>query len=840
MNLKIMGAILKKDVLSLYPLVLLTTLLFAGDVFLVRLELLPVWDSFRVAVLMLAAVMIILGVFQLDAPVSLVDDWLCRPVPKRELLTAKLVLVFAAIYLSRVVATVVADLVLGRTLAESLLDAVLLQDRLLWLMLPILLLTAVVTHTIIQGIGVLIAILVCVFVIPTPIVQRPDPLHAAIGEALSVSGMDWLATAPAKAVAMVLVAVGYWLAYWRRRILGARIALAATVLLSLFFVLLPMWLMPWTPVYALQTNLARPDAIADTNAIHVRNTRACFPATRLGNLAADAAFTAARQLSGLQSWSDEALRDSGPDAIAFLTQVEPRGLPLDWRVKLSYVQADYHAGGTNPLFSLRPAIYNTDTAGLLSHDWVLPEHAVQRLKGANAFLRVRYFLTLLKPDRHSLPVDGKRHELPGLGYCSAVRKTQSIDVECFSATHKPAQLSAELNDIPATRVYSILDLAPTWLQWPYGKHARLEIASPRLAIDANTITVTSWEVAAYLDEALEMPGILGAGVDTCPLPTTNGDSFQKSRWRDAAPHETYSISVEEGVQVEVLDFGGRGSPLLLLPGLGATAHSFDDLAPLLAQKHRVVAMTRRGTGYSSKPDFGFDTARLGQDVLEVMDAMDLKKVVLIGHSIAGEELTWLGGRHPERFDGLVYLDAAYDRSGEHADDSTRYRELTRRLPPEPPIPPAALQNYDTMSKFLAERGHVRHPEGELIAFFRLNNPYLAGMPNIDGRTQQAINAAIQAPDYEAVKIPALAIYAISDPAGPLPPWYDRDDKQLLANLAEIARIRDAKQRDSIELFKRNVAKGQVLELPNATHDIIQSNPREVLEAIEHFLASLGS
>ena len=118
------------------------------------------------------------------------------------------------------------------------------------------------------------------------------------------------------------------------------------------------------------------------------------------------------------------------------------------------------------------------------------------------------------------------------------------------------------------------------------------------------------------------------------------------------------------MQLEVLDFGGEGSPILLLPGLGATAHSFDELAPLLARKHRVVAMTRRGAGDSSKPDFGFDTPRLAQDVLQVMDAMKLDKVLLVGHSIAGDELTWLGGHHPERFSGLVYLDAAYDRSGD--------------------------------------------------------------------------------------------------------------------------------------------------------------------------------
>src|SRR5262249_8004297 len=161
--------------------------------------------------------------------------------------------------------------------------------------------------------------------------------------------------------------------------------------------------------------------------------------------------------------------------------------------------------------------------------------------------------------------------------------------------------------------------------------------------------------------------------------------------RDAAPHEPSSISVEQGVQLEVLDFGGQGSPILLLPGLGATAHSYDEIAPQLARDHRVIAMTRRGAGYSSKPDFGYDTARLSQDVLAVMDAMKIDKVVLVGHSIAGEELTWLGGHHAERFAGLVYLDAAYDRSNPHANPlATRLRELGNILPAQPPIPPEAL------------------------------------------------------------------------------------------------------------------------------------------------------
>jgi pimeloyl-ACP methyl ester carboxylesterase len=304
-------------------------------------------------------------------------------------------------------------------------------------------------------------------------------------------------------------------------------------------------------------------------------------------------------------------------------------------------------------------------------------------------------------------------------------------------------------------------------------------------------------------------------------------------WRDSAKHESTSITVDQGVQLEVLDFGGQGSPIVLLAGLGATAHSFDELAPMLARKHRVVAITRRGTGYSSKPDFGFDTPRLAQDVLQVMDALKLSKVLLVGHSIAGEELTWLGGHHPERFTGLVYLDAAYDRSG-NAVLKSRQSVLTRTLPPEPPIPPEAMRNYQAMSALLAERGHVRLPEGELIAMWNVDKPFLAGMPGVDARTQQAIVAAVEAPNYAAIKIPALAIYAIPDPGKPLPPWYDVNDAALKATLEELGRMSDATRRKNIERFRHGVVQGKALELSNATHYLIQSNQQQVLEAIETF------
>jgi non-heme chloroperoxidase len=220
-----------------------------------------------------------------------------------------------------------------------------------------------------------------------------------------------------------------------------------------------------------------------------------------------------------------------------------------------------------------------------------------------------------------------------------------------------------------------------------------------------------------------------------------------------------------------------------------------------------------------------------------MDALKIDKPLLVGHSIAGEELSWLGGHHPERFRGLVYLDAAYDRSGDGMKQS-RLKELYGRLPPEPPIPPEALHNYQAMNQVMADRGHVRLPEGELIAMWNFDRPFLAGVPAIDARLQQAIMAAVKAPNYAAIKVPALAIYAIPEPGKALPPWYDMKDAELMATLTEIGRMNADARRKNIELFRRSVSQGEALEMPNATHWLIQSNQPQVLEAIETFSLKL--
>jgi non-heme chloroperoxidase len=141
-----------------------------------------------------------------------------------------------------------------------------------------------------------------------------------------------------------------------------------------------------------------------------------------------------------------------------------------------------------------------------------------------------------------------------------------------------------------------------------------------------------------------------------------GRAFGQTPKPDTSPHMVQMVPVADGVQLEVLDWGGSGRPLVFLAGLGGTGHGFDAFAPRFLATHHVYAITRRGFGASSKPapdGSNYGAERLGDDVLAVIEALKLDRPVLAGHSLAGEELSSVASRHPERLAGVVYLDAAY-------------------------------------------------------------------------------------------------------------------------------------------------------------------------------------
>lgn len=132
------------------------------------------------------------------------------------------------------------------------------------------------------------------------------------------------------------------------------------------------------------------------------------------------------------------------------------------------------------------------------------------------------------------------------------------------------------------------------------------------------------------------------------------------------PNHTSDFVHVNGIRLHYLDWGGSGPTLIFLAGMGSTAYIFCKFAPRFTDKFRVLAVTRRGHGDSDYPESGYDADTLTEDIRQFMDALRVEKAILVGHSLAGVELTHFAATHPARVGKLVYLDALDDRRGEAA------------------------------------------------------------------------------------------------------------------------------------------------------------------------------
>jgi len=330
---------------------------------------------------------------------------------------------------------------------------------------------------------------------------------------------------------------------------------------------------------------------------------------------------------------------------------------------------------------------------------------------------------------------------------------------------------------------------------------------------------------------------------------------QQAEWKDPSPHVVKFVEVDTGVRLEVLDWGGSGGELLLLAGAGDTAHVFDDLAPKLASRYRVVGVTRRGHPGSSAPVTGYDAARLAADVLRVIDALGLKNPVVVGHSFAGEEMHMLGARYPTRIAGLVYVDAAFDR-GDSSDDKT-FNAVAKTLPTAPRPNEDDLASITVLRAYLEKYGGAG-PEAHVRARWVVKpDGTVSGMYSPERAILQAIvtgmRAAFAKPyNPERIRVPAVSLYAVPKSADdlirrgssdrlPLPENVIAREAEEHPDLRErfekLYQLTRERVRHHEKWFEAFAQRGAVVEL-SGTHHLHISNPGEVVKQIDAFVASL--
>jgi len=285
-----------------------------------------------------------------------------------------------------------------------------------------------------------------------------------------------------------------------------------------------------------------------------------------------------------------------------------------------------------------------------------------------------------------------------------------------------------------------------------------------------------------------------------------------------------------GVRLHVLDWGGSGTPLILIHGMGDSPRIFDDLARQLAPDFRVIAYARRGHGYSD-PAGPFDTGTLVEDLCQLLDSLSIQKTNLLGWSMGGNEITAFAGLYPERTLKLVYLEAGYDWADPAFLDALSVCPL--QLAPDE----KALQSLDNF------RAWARKFWLPIVTWTDGLEAHLREVTRVgeDGTVQaipgsklsEELFAALVANkrDYTGVRAPSLALYS--------PFFFMTDGRDR-----ELSRAVTQWDVSMMEPFRRASQERLRLELPGVTIQTIPDtchgtigvlNPEKKAEIVRKFL-----
>jgi 3-oxoadipate enol-lactonase len=119
------------------------------------------------------------------------------------------------------------------------------------------------------------------------------------------------------------------------------------------------------------------------------------------------------------------------------------------------------------------------------------------------------------------------------------------------------------------------------------------------------------------------------------------------------------ITTGDGVRLAYRFDGAPGRPVLLLSNsIGTDLHMWDGQVDALAAHYRVLRYDARGHGASGAPAGAYSMDRLGRDVLELLDALGIARVHMLGLSLGGFVGQWLAIHAPERIERLVLANTA--------------------------------------------------------------------------------------------------------------------------------------------------------------------------------------
>ncbi len=211
---------------------------------------------------------------------------------------------------------------------------------------------------------------------------------------------------------------------------------------------------------------------------------------------------------------------------------------------------------------------------------------------------------------------------------------------------------------------------------------------------------------------------------------------------------------------------GTGTqPMLFAHGFGCDQNMWRYVTPAFADRYQIVLFDYVGSGTSDLS--AYDERRYGsldgyaQDVLDICEALDLRDVIFVGHSVSSVVGALAANRAPERFARLIFVSP----SASYINDPPDYIGGFER-PDIEGLLEMMDKNYLGWASFLAPAVMKNPDQGELTA--ELEQSFCATDPKIARRFAEITFLSDNRADFAELKVPALIMQCTDDMIAPLP------------------------------------------------------------------------
>jgi pimeloyl-ACP methyl ester carboxylesterase len=287
------------------------------------------------------------------------------------------------------------------------------------------------------------------------------------------------------------------------------------------------------------------------------------------------------------------------------------------------------------------------------------------------------------------------------------------------------------------------------------------------------------------------------------LPLNSADKTRTEAPPQATPHTSRFIEAN-GLKLHYLDYGTEGRPpMLCLHGGAVNAHWFDFVAGGFTADYHVRALDQRGHGdsqWADPPDYRYQS--YASDLAEVVEKLDLRDFVLVGHSMGGLVSLVYAAIYQGRVKKLVVIDSTLRSSPERVASlhSVGNREGSNYATNEEfiaqfKVQPEGTQAVPEIIRYLAERGGRQGPDGRWRHKFDRNVYSKRDLLDI-------------MPHWNRITIPALLV------------------KGGLSN-----RISP----DIYDEIKRRCPQVELAEVPGSEHHVTLDNPDGCVRVMKAFL-----